>query len=186
MGCQWSLVTIPNKEVRIAYSSMIRNWFSDAVGSDDVYCAFLESLKKGNIQKFARNIQEYLSTTSSYFDFNKNTPEHVFHVFMLGLLVGLRSTYAVTSNKESGEGRYDVLLIPKDKTKPGFVLEFKTCPSRDKMDEVARQAIAQIKDMNYTRELTTQGVTGALLIGLSFYGRECRAQEESWGNYEHS
>jgi hypothetical protein len=78
-------------------------------------------------------VRKYLQSSVSYFDLSKNTPEQVFHVFLLGLLIGFSNHYEVTSNKEAGLGRYDVLLSPKDPKNKAIFIEFKTVTEESQM-----------------------------------------------------
>ena len=110
--------------------------------------------------------------STSYFDASGQAPEKFYHGFVLGLLVSLSSTHRVHSNKESGFGRYDVLLIPKDKAKLGIILEFKVAKPELNLQDSAQEALVQIDQKNYATELTEQGVVQILKMGLAFRGKE--------------
>ena len=117
--------------------------------------------------------------TGSYFDFNKNTPEKVFHSFMLGLVVGLKENYVIQSNQESGLGRFDVIFIPKnDKAKNGILLEFKVSEDAELLPNKAQEALQQIKDQKYITLLKTQGIASALAIGMAFCGKQVELTHE--------
>jgi hypothetical protein len=116
--------------------------------------------------------------TSSYFDFNKNSPEQVFHVFILGLVVGLREHYYINSNQESGMGRVDVVFIPHDKQKNGILLEFKTSETVELLPEKAQEALKQIKDKRYLETFKQHSVKNVLAIGLSFCGKQLELAHE--------
>jgi hypothetical protein len=107
-------MAIPNKEVSFVYDQIVEAWFSDAINLSS-YDRFITSLATGDLEKFKLYLASYIMQTGSYFDFNSNTPEQIFHIFVLGLVAGLRDKYIISSNKESGIGKYDVLFIPKDK-----------------------------------------------------------------------
>jgi hypothetical protein len=94
-------------------------------------------------------ISSYIMQTGSYFDFNSNTAEQIFHIFILGLVVGLRDHYHIHSNKESGLGRFDLIFIPKNKEKRGILLEFKTSDTVDLLLNKAQEALTQVKDKQY-------------------------------------
>jgi hypothetical protein len=96
------------------------------------------------------------------------------------LMVSLSNSYQVQSNKESGYGRYDVMLIPHDKTQLGLVLEFKTVrePNAD-LTHAAQQALQQIIDRRYTDQLRTLGLKNLLQIGLAFYGKQVKVMGQS-------
>ena len=114
----------PNKEVTIVYRRMFNEWFRNPMGRR--YQSFLDDLLKGNLENFTYALQKYLLGSMSYFDTCGDEPERFYHGFVLGLIAGLQDTYTIQSNRESGYGRYDVMIVPKDISKLGLVLEFKT------------------------------------------------------------
>jgi hypothetical protein len=165
-----STLRIPNKEISIVYAQIVERWFFEHSGDEQDYKDFLKFLNEGKVDAFVAKIREYLSQSGSYFDFAKHTPECVFHAFMLGLLVGFKSKYHIKSNIESGLGRCDVLMIPKNAaTHRGIILEFKTCTSEDQMEVQAEEALAQISQKRYGEGL--QDVKEVLCIGLAFCGK---------------
>jgi hypothetical protein len=92
---------------------------------------------------------------------------------MLGLLVLLSDEYQVKSNRESGYGRYDILLIPRDKTKFGYVIEFKkVIAAQETLEDAAQRALEQIKVKQYVQELRDLGVTNIVLLGIGCKGKE--------------
>ncbi|MDJ1305864.1 MAG: PD-(D/E)XK nuclease domain-containing protein [Candidatus Midichloria sp.] len=103
------------------------------------------------MDKFKMYLSTYIIQTGSYFDFNQNTPEQVFHMFILGLVVGLRDSYIIQSNQESGFGRYGVMFIPKNKQLSGILLEFKVAEVPKDLANKAQEALDQIKDKQYNR-----------------------------------
>ncbi|RZI45639.1 hypothetical protein EDM53_04880, partial [Rickettsiales endosymbiont of Peranema trichophorum] len=124
-----------------------------------------------DVEKFKLYISSYIIQSGSYFDFNKNTPEQVFHVFILGLVVGLRGEYDIQSNKEAGLGRCDVALIPKDITRAAILLEFKISDNLETLHEKAEEALKQIKERQYIEMCKQKGVKEVLAIGLAFCGK---------------
>ena len=170
-----STLAIPNSEVAVLFQDIVRNWFSQVLDLSN-YDSFVRSLAAGDYERFGAFIQEYLVQTGSYFDFNKNTPEQVFHVFVLGLVVGLRQDYIIESNREYGFGRYDVAFIPKDHLKQqgreGIMLEFKSAKSDDNLEAEAQDALEQIKDKRYTELFVQHGVENYMRIGMAFYGKK--------------
>lgn len=171
-------IAIPNKEVRLAYDKIIKKWFSNAI-SLDFYNQFVQSLSSGNIESFKKYLANYIIQTGSYFDFNKNDSEQIFHVFILGLVIGLRNDYIIESNKESGFGRVDVAFIPKDKKKNGIIMEFKTSNSNELLEERAQEGLRQIKEKKYIERFRQEGISRVTAIGLSFCGKamEMAAEE---------
>ena len=170
-------LSIPNKEVDYFYSDIVKHWFTDTLG-DSAYNELAASLTSGDIKSLKKIISSYLLESGSFFDFNANTPEQVFHTFMLGLVVGLRNSYIIKSNREAGFGRYDLTLIPKDKSSQGIILEFKAAAKETELILKAEEGLSQIKDKKYTSVLSQHGLQRALLIGLAFHGRKLEVAHE--------
>jgi hypothetical protein len=135
-------------------------------------------LSKGNLDLFKRRLSEYLVESGSYFDFNTNTPEAIFHVFVLGLIVGLKKDYIINSNQEAGFGRFDVMLLPKNKEHQGILLEFKTSETVDGLVPKAAEALEQIKDKEYFQTFKQHEVGKVLAIGLAFCGKKVELRSE--------
>ena len=164
-------IAIPNKEVGFIYDKIVEQWFSRAI-SIESYDNFIQSIAEGNMDKFKMYITSYIMQTGSYFDFNSNTSEQIFHVFILGLVVGLRDRYNIHSNKESGLGRFDVICVPKDKEERAILLEFKVSDTAELLIEKAKEALLQIKEKQYIELLKQQEIKSVLAIGLAFYGKQ--------------
>jgi hypothetical protein len=178
-GETFQTMRVPNKEVMFVYEKMVKNWFeSVSLGS---YKKFIRSLEKGKVEEFFGFIKTYILCSSSCFDFGKKTSEQVFHVFMLGLLVGFKDTYDVSSNKESGKGRHDIVLKPKTSGKKGIILEFKACKEEEDLDQLSLEAIIQIKKKCYAYAF--EEGTKILCIGLAFCGKEVRGKHEEITHY---
>ena len=112
-------VKIPNKEIQILFEDIIDEWFKDKVIGNDLN-SILKDLVILNLKEFEKKFKILVEQMFSYMDVGKNTAENFYHAFVLGMLVGLKDTYIVNSNRESGIGRYDIMLEPKDKN--GIVL----------------------------------------------------------------
>ena len=172
-------VSVPNKEVMFIYDDIVADWFrrsSTLVG----YKEFVHALVSNKMDIFKRHLSEYLMETGSYFDFNKNTPEKVFHSFMLGLVVGLKENYTIQSNQESGLGRFDVIFIPKnDKGRNGILLEFKVSNDAKLLSDKAQEALQQIKDQKYITLFKAQGIASVLAIGMAFCGKQVELAHEN-------
>ena len=168
---------IPNKEVYFSYRKFIKSWFIKR--DPDNYQKFLENLVTGNIEDFSYRLSKYLSESPSFHDFNDSTPEQVYHSFVLGMVVGLSDTHIIKSNRESGFGRYDVMIIPNDKTKLGIIIEFKTVLKskannlQSDLEETAKTALAQIEAKNYAAELNQMGINNHLKLGIAFATKSC-------------
>ena len=165
------LLTASNREVMALYRDIIMDWFSESLGQTK-YQALLESLTTGNVTQFLSILQKFLLRSSSYFDVGGEEPERFYHGFIMGLIVSLSDTHHVQSNKESGFGRYDVLLVPKDPHRLGLILEFKVADSAKALQASAEEALLQINTRGYEAELKQKGIKQILKIGLAFYGKE--------------
>ncbi len=165
-------LAVPNKEIMSLYRDIIRNWLSEPLDNNQ-YLEFLLSLTEGRVEEFADRLQRYLLETMSIFDASGHEPEKFYHGFVLGMMVSLSDTHEVKSNHESGYGRYDVLLIPKDPEQPGIILEFKTArEKKTTLKKAAADALRQINERQYSAELRRQGIHNILKIGLAFRGKQ--------------
>ena len=106
----------------------------------------------------------------STFDITADEPEKSYHLFVLGILVMIQDTYDVLSNRESGLGRYDIMLIPKNKQKPGVIIEFKKVwsNSNETLEATADKALNQIISLNYKQELENRGIDVIIAYGIAF------------------
>jgi hypothetical protein len=183
-------LAIPNFEVRILYRSIIENWLGNGHGME-WYQSFLSDLLNGNIEKFTLNFGQILAQTISVHDVAHN-PEAFYHGFMLGLAAGLdQKQYELKSNRESGSGRYDIAIIPKNILKPAIILEIKSVvppklPKRklpEFLDTVlvkeAQNALEQINRNQYTLELVQRGIVNVVKIGLAVSGKNFRVAAEN-------
>ena len=115
----------------------------------------------------------HLKNSFSYFDVSDGEhPERVYHAFILGLLVNLQATHEVTSNRESGYGLYDVMIIPKNPAKLGIILEFKRSDSEAEMASDLDKALAQIDARQYASVLHTRGIQKILKLGVVFWKKK--------------
>jgi len=171
------LLSPPNKEVALLYPHIITAWFADSM-TDTVYQSLLKDLTEGNLDYFLDTLKTFLFQSASYFDATEKQPEKFYHGFVLGLIISLPKTHIIHSNKESGRGRYDVLLIPKDKTKLGIILEFKATRPGSDLQASAEEALTQINQEGYAAELKQQGIHKILKVGLAFRGKEVMMASE--------
>jgi len=182
-------VEIPNIEIRNLYRNIIEQWLGNGQGVD-WYNEFLEFLLRGDVEKFAESLEQVLMQTISFHDAAKQ-PEAFFHGFMLGLTASLnKQEYEIKSNRESGLGRYDIAIIPKDISRAAIILEIKSLappkvPKR-KLPEVldslltkeSEKALEQINHNQYTTDLVQRGVRNIVKIGLAFSGKDFRITSE--------
>ena len=169
---------IPNKEVLIFYRKLIEKWFKETV-TNDYYITMLDTLTNGNIKVFEGIFKEFVINNLSYFDVSGREPERVYHAFVLGMLVSLSDDYEVKSNKESGYGRYDVMIIPKDISKIGIIIEFKKIDYflEDTIEEATKEALKQIEEKKYETELVQKGINNIIKLAIVFKGKEIKVTQ---------
>lgn len=114
-------VKIPNNEIKQLFRSIIRDWFRDKVIGNDLN-SILKDLITLNLSEFEKKFRILVKQMFSFMDVGENTAENFYHAFVLGMLVALKDSYYVNSNRESGFGRYDIMLEPKDKNENGICL----------------------------------------------------------------
>jgi hypothetical protein len=107
----------------------------------------------------------------SFYDIPANEPEKSYHLFVLGLLVSLSGQYLVKSNRESGLGRYDIVLIPKQTHLPGIIIEFKVVLQVDNLEKTAELALTPIIEKKYAQELHSHGAKTIVAYGIAFLGK---------------
>lgn len=166
-------VRLPNKEIAGLFNLMVKDWFTAAIDTN-AYETFLESLVNGDLERFKNLLTSYVLETTSYFDLTDNTPEQVYHMFILGMLVGLRGRYQVHSNRETGLGRSDVILMPHDKNENGIVIEFKSInkdSDQAAIDKEMQTALKQIQTHEYHTTLQQAGIKNILCYGIVFAGK---------------
>ena len=171
-------LTLTNHEVRLMFQDMVRSWFK-AVPTD--YNDFIKALLLHDLDAMNEYMNEIACELFSSFDTGKRAsekakPERFYHGFVLGLMVDMREDYIITSNRESGFGRYDVTLEPRDKNRAAFILEFKVHnPRREKsLEETVEAALSQIREKKYAVELIRRGIAQENIYsyGLAFKGKE--------------
>jgi hypothetical protein len=172
------LLQPPNKEIALLYSHVINAWFKESLGQEN-YHYLLKSLITGDVQEFLEILQKFLFESLSYFDVKGNAPEKFYHGFVMGLIVSLSGTHHIQSNKESGRGRYDVLIIPKDLTQLGIIIEFKVAKEGMDLQTAADEALEQINQRGYATELSQKHIKKILKMGLAFYGKDVALASQS-------
>ena len=175
-------LALPNKEVQYFYQNAIQVWLSGD-GSAQWYNNFLQDLLDGNLQEFEQQLTHIVQATFSVRDIPKNEPERIYHAFMLGLLASLQTTHEIISNRESGVGYYDFLIIPKDVSQNAVVLEFKAPQkSGSNLDNEAVDALQQIRRKKYVMQLGNKGIKKVISVGIAFARKDVRiCFEKNWG-----
>ena len=173
-------LALTNFEIKLMFEDMILHWFSPAKNETN---EFIKALICGDIESMNAYMNKVALKTISYFDTGNvpsdEEPERFFHGFVLGLMVDQSENYIITSNRESGFGRYDIMLEPKDKQTqkyPGIVIEFKVINPRkeNSLEETVEAALKQIEDRNYDTELINRGVNKENIhhYGFAFKSKE--------------
>ncbi|XME02344.1 AAA family ATPase [Lachnospiraceae bacterium C1.1] len=175
-------VCLTNYEVRDCFNLMVNRWFENA---GENYSYFVKALLEGNIDDMTDTLSEICESMISTFDGSgKSAPENFYHGLVIGLLVELRGRYEVKSNRESGLGRYDVMLRPEDKNDNAIIIEFKSKRRSEKgksLDELADKALQQIEDKKYELELLEAGYDKKRIkkFAFVFEGKELLIKEPS-------
>lgn len=171
-------LALTNKEVQIMFRKMIKKWFSR---TGTVYNGFIRALLQDDVKSMNAYMNRVALATFSYFDSGKNPsmetqPERFYHGFVLGLAVELADRYVITSNRESGFGRYDVMLEPRNETDPAVILEFKVKDSQEEtsLEDTADAALNQIERQQYESALRNKGIASERIrkYGFAFEGKE--------------
>ena len=155
---------LPNREIK----ELFKDEFIDISFGESQFIKTMESLKRNKLEDFEKNLQKILLNSTSYQD-TKN--EDFYHGLILGMILYLDSQYYVTSNKESGLGRYDVTIEPKNKNNKGYILEFKVTKNEEDLEKEAKQAIEQIISKKYDVSLKERGIKDIIILGVAFCGK---------------
>jgi hypothetical protein len=151
-------MVIPNMEVRYIYRHIIKDWLEEGYGNKKLR-QMCQALVKGEIDIFEEYLQDFVVTTLSYFDPDREEPEALYLGFIAGLLLNLSPEYRVKTNRESGLGRYDVLVKPEDKKKRAIIIELKSVQRTKHKDteKAIKEAFEQIEERAYEKGLQGEG-----------------------------
>ena len=174
----WYQLRITNLETVSMFDDMFRGWFE---ASEAGYSSFVKALMQGDLEAMNYYMNKVSLATFSHFDVGGENseslePERFYHGFVLGLMAERAECYQIRSNRESGFGRYDVMMIPKNREKdPAIIIEFKVC-SREKketLEDAVQEALKQIVDKKYDAELVALGVPQERIrhYGFAFAGK---------------
>ena len=170
-------LAITNREVSLMFRGMVRDWFSR---SEQEYNGFIQALLLCDTDAMNDYMNDVALNLFSYFDTGKRpgreNPEIFYHAFVLGLMVDMQRDYVVTSNRESGFGRYDVMLEPREKGKNAYILEFKVFNARreQSLEDTVRAAHVQIEEKQYAAQLIARGIPKEHIrsYGFAFEGKK--------------
>lgn len=158
---------IPNMEIRTVYERTIRQWYKKELEQSDFHNLY-KALEEGNTKDEQEMIDEQLKRSISCFD----SAENFFHGFMTGVL-NQSSQYHVKSNRESGDGRSDIMIVPVDMKRKAFVLELKVSDRFQNREQDAQRAVEQIREKRYGEELMEMGYNTVDIYGIAFYRQNC-------------
>ena len=170
-------VALPNYEIKHLFEEIIDNWFRNKVIGNDLQ-SILKDLVTLNLKEYEKKFEKLVVEMFSYMDVGENTAENFYHAFVLGMLVGLKDTYYVNSNRESGMGRYDIMLEPKDKNGNSFIMEFKVLEDKEEktIGETIENAKKQIEEKQYEQNLKERGFKNITKMVYAFKGKEVKME----------
>ena len=160
-------LTIPNEEVKYIFRTKILGWFDEKVKARNRSKLFT-ALVNLDVETVEEEIVDMLLETISFND----AYESFYHGFLAGILSGMKG-YIVKSNREGGTGRSDLFVKPVTRRKPAYVLEFKVAEKFNQLDSKADEALQQIEDRGYARELEDDGYAVVYRYGIAFCGKDC-------------
>ena len=155
---------LPNREVK----EFFRKKFIDVNFGESTFRKSMEALKKNNIKDFEKYLQNILLKSASFHDIKS---EIFYHGLILGMMFYLDRDYIVKSNEESGLGRYDVSIEPRNKNNRAYILEFKVTKNEQDLEKESKEAIEQIISKKYDTSLKERGVKGIVFLGIAFCGK---------------
>ena len=164
---------IPNREILEFFEDRFIDRFT---GGYQKFSDIIKYLKTGDIEKFGEGLQDEILSSLSYFDTDKD--EKYYKVFLVGIFVALMNDYVSLSERESGYGRADLVLEPREKKKLGYIFEFKISRNEEELERYAEEGFNQIKEKKYDIELRNRGVTEIIYIGLAFYRKKLKIKYE--------
>ena len=163
-----ALLRLPNAEVRRIFNTEILSWIRNGQASG-VIPEIEKAVYSSDGKRLEEALRKYMISSISYYD---GAAEGFYHGMMLGLIASLSSRYYIRSNRESGDGRFDIQMEPKTGNLPGILMEFKASSEKEKLSELAENALKQITEKEYYRELEHRGVRNIVMYGISFSGKD--------------
>ncbi|WP_455045337.1 AAA family ATPase [Leptotrichia trevisanii] len=166
-------IRIPNNEILEFFEN---RFIARFIRKTRKFTNIIKDLKKGKIEEFAKGLQDEILSSLSYFDTDKD--EKYYKVFLIGIFIVLGNDYIRLSERESGYGRADLVLEPKNKENPAYIFEFKVAGNEEEMENYAMEGFEQIKEKEYDVELKNRGVKEIIHIGLGFYRKKLKMKYE--------
>ena len=166
------VLRLPNKEVRTLYR---KTFFERYFGRGSKLLYLMEALTENRIDEYEERLQEILLTSVSYNDTKKGN-EAFYHGLIMGMGLYLEGEYITKSNIESGLGRYDFVIEPKNKAKRAYIMEFKSTDSIENLEEVSKEALRQIEDKKYDISLKQNGIKDITYLGIAFCGKQIKIE----------
>lgn len=163
-------VKIPNEEVKSIYRTTVKNWFCEKIKKED-FRDLYRAMEDGNAEKFRDILSRQLFSVISFYD----SAENFYHGFLAGIL-SQSEDYIVTSNRESGAGRSDIMVKSPSLRGRSFILEIKVSKNIDDLEKDAEKALNQIYEKKYMEELRAEGYKQIDCFGVSFYRKDCEAR----------
>ena len=164
------VLRLPNKEVRTLYR---KTFFEKYFGRGSKLLYLMEALTENRIDEYEERLQEILLTSVSYNDTKKGN-EAFYHGLIMGMGLYLEGEYITKSNIESGLGRYDFVIEPKNKAKRAYIMEFKATDNIEKLEEVSKEALRQIENKKYDISLKQNGIKDITYMGIAFCGKQIK------------
>jgi hypothetical protein len=163
---------IPNMEIKTIFRDSVRRWFDETESGFILQNSLQKSLKEGNGDEFERLFSTLIKNSFSYFDVQGKNPENFYYAFVLGLIVYMSDFWLIRSNRESGDGRADILMFPKNPEEYcGVIIELKKEEVKTALVKKAKAALLQIENKNYVAELRAAGAEKILKVGIAFCGK---------------
>ncbi len=170
-------LAIPNLEVRSTYKRIVKRYFTTKIENKTIE-SMLKALVDGDVPLFEKMLSKVVLAVFSYHDFG-DEPEKVYHALVAGLLTWISGTHEIKSNRESGYGRYDIMIIPRDVKQTGYVIEFKRVALEDgeTIPAAIEAALQQIEEKKYETELIDKGIQNRKKLAIVFKGKEVHVKE---------
>ena len=164
---------LPNKEIQSFFRKIFIEKF---IGNYDKFLHIIRNLKDGKIEEFAEGLEEEILSSLSYFDTGRD--EKYYKIFLIGIFITLSNDYIRLSERETGTGRADLILEPKNKENPAYIFEFKVAEDKKELENYAVEGFFQIKEKQYDVELKNRGINEIIYVGLAFYRKELKMKYE--------